>query len=266
MALRTFTRSLMFLAVAALLAAAPPVTHAKSPGYPEWQPPPTCIFAMPYFGHAVGPAETGFVTEVLKKVFREEKLEIEHKNLPYNRVIDELKAGTVTCTLDIKGDSKIGLRAKSTIATFDLAVGYRVRDGFPGVKSMAGQRVASLHGFDLRSLLPVKVLPQSAFDLTTAIEMLDQGHVRYVLDDESLIREAILEAKLPTSEFATAVLMHLNVRPIFANTEEGRMFRDVYDRRIEEMTKKGQLQELLKKHGLSAKAIAKILEANRATP
>lgn len=259
-----FIRSLVVLL--GLLLAATAVAHAKSPGYPEWRRPPTCIFAMPYLGHAVKPGETGIILEILKAIFRDEGIKLEHRNIPYKRVLEELRAGTVSCTLDVKHDKRRGLQSKSTIATYDLAVAYRVRDGFKGVEDMAGQRVAYLHGFELRSLLPVEVKPDLAYDLTSAVRMLDLGTVKYVIDDKRMIKDAILEAKLPTSEFGIFLINSLEVHLLFADTEEGRMFRDVCDRRIVELIRKGQLQELLLENGLSQAGVDEILKANGFKP
>jgi len=250
------------LALAVLLLAAAVPAHAGRAGYPEWQKPKHCIFGMPYVGKVVGPNETGMLTEVLKEIFERKDLDFEHRNLPYNRVLAELQQGTIHCSLALKGHHGMEVQGETAIAIFDLAVAYRVKDGFQGVKAMEGERVACMYGFELQKLLPVKVLVRTGYDLTSSLYLLDRGHVKYVLDEENLIREALFEARLPTSEFGIAKLMSLEVHPIFSPTEKGREFRALYDRRMQEMAESGRLGEILRSNGLSEDKIDRLFKAN----
>lgn len=252
---------LVAVLLSALLLAAP-LVHARHAGYPEWQKPKRCVFAMPYVGRAVLPDETGTVTEVLKEVFDRQDVDFEHRNLPYQRALAELERGVAHCTLVIKGHHDMEVLGGATIDIYDLAVAYRVKDGFKGVEAMEGKPVACLFGFDLKVLLPVKILVRTGFDLTSILHLLDRGHVDYVLDEASSIREAFLEAKLPTNEFGVHMLRTLEVHPAFASTDQGRAFRDIYDERMREMAKSGRLREILGDNGLGDKRIDQLFKIN----
>jgi len=224
-------------------------------GYPEWQPPKAFIFGMPYIGHAVKPNRKGLVTEILKAVFEGAGYELEHQNLPYKRALTALKAGKIHCTLDVRDKQKGVVQGKTTMLIYDLAVAYLRKTGFKDIKELAGQRVAYMHGFDIQALLPVKIKPQQTYDLSSAFHMLDRGHVSYILDDDVLLKDAMFESKLASSQFAVTKLKAFEVRPIFPDTKEGRVLRDLYDKRMQEMIKNGDLWEILTASGLSKNGI-----------
>ncbi|WP_281760673.1 substrate-binding periplasmic protein [Pseudodesulfovibrio nedwellii] len=243
-----------------LTAVIPPTSFAA--GYPEWQAPKTCIFGMPYIGSAVRKGNTGLITDILIRVYETEGYELVHQELPYNRAIDELLSGTIHCTLDIEDTRQKVLQSKQAIIIYDLAAVYLQTHTFKGIQSLAGKKVAYLHGYEMDHLFPVKFKPRQAYDLSSAIQMLDRGHIDYVIDDETLLKEAIFEAKLPSTEFDITYIASMKSHPIFAPTDEGRKFRDIYDRRIPEMIATGELQDILRAHGVTEESIEKLIKAN----
>jgi ABC-type amino acid transport substrate-binding protein len=259
---RTLRLALAGLALVALLLAATVPAHAQRAGYPEWQKPKRLVFGMPYIGNVIGPDETGLITTVLKEIFTSNDLDFEHRNLPYDRALAGLQQGTIHCSLTLKGHRDMKIQGESTIIIYNLAVAYRAKDGFHGVETMEGERVASMYGFELQKLLPVKVLVQTGYDLTSILHLLDRGHVKYVLDESRLLREGLLEAQLPTNEFGIHTLRSLEVHPIFAPTDEGREFKALYDRRMKEMAGSGRLREIYRSYGMSKDKIDHLFKVN----
>ncbi|WP_319541234.1 transporter substrate-binding domain-containing protein [uncultured Pseudodesulfovibrio sp.] len=238
----------------------PSSSHAA--GYPEWQAPRACIFGMPYIGNAVRKGNSGLITDILVRVYEPEGYELIHRELPYNRAVKELLAGTIHCTLDIEDTRKDVLQSRQAIILYDLAVAYFHKNTFKNIQSLTGKKVAYLHGYNLESLFPVKFIPRQTYDLSSSIQMLDRGHIDFVIDDETLLKEAMFEAKIPSTEFDITYLRSMKAHPIFTLTDEGRKLRDIYDRRIMEMTATGELQELMRRHGIPEESIQKLLNAN----
>lgn len=228
-----------------------------------WKKQRVCIFGMPYIGHAVSQRGTGLLTSILKAVYQPDKIVLRHQPLPYKRALDELAEGKIQCSLDIKDNRKGFLQAKTTMAFYDLSVAYMFKESkWEGVKSLKDQKVAYLHGFDIENYLPVKFLPQLVYDLSSAYHMLDRGHATYILGDNELLKDAMYESKLPSYDFTISKIKSFEVRPIFSNTEEGRLYRDIYDRRMKEMIATGELATIMRENGLSKSGIKRVLEAN----
>lgn len=231
-------------------------------GYKEWEKPETCVFGMPVMGHAVKLKQTGLVTELLKAVYEPKEIELWHENLPYSRALAGLADGTVDCSLDVDTKQPGVLRGTATIATYDLAVAYLRTQKYTDLNDLKGQRVAFMHGFDLPSMLPVKILPQQAYDLSSAFHMLDRGHAKFILGDNILLEDALYESKLTATDFIITYIKTYNVHPIFPKSDRGKMFRDIFDQRMREMIANGEYQEILRNNGMGPTGIAKALKAN----
>ena len=249
--------SLLFLCILLLC---PPAVQAQDDN--PWKAVPTCIFGMPAIGHAVKKNGTGVIIDILKAVYEAEKIPLKHVELPYKRAIEGVMSGEIHCTLDIKDNRKGVLQGTATIATYDLAAAYLRKTGFAGINDLAGKKVAYLHGFDIQAFLPVKVIPQLVYDLSSAYHMLEREHAAYILDDIALLKDAMFESKLPTVDFEMSPIESYEVRPIFAPTDAGRRFRDIYDRRMKEMFVSGEFAEIMKANGIKASNIQRVLDLN----
>lgn len=227
-----------------------------------WAERDTFIFGMPYIGHAVQPRNTGMISDILKAVFEPEDIDFAHVPHPYKRVLEELRAGTIHCSLQVKDHYKGVLQGETTLATYDLSAAYLYKTGFGGVQSLAGKKIAFLHGFGIQSFIPVTFRAQPVYDLSSAFHMLDRGHVDYVLGDGRLLRDAIDDSDLPSGEFVISGISSFEVRPIFAPTKDGRRFRAIYDRRMKELIASGKLVAIMEKHGLGKESINRVLQAN----
>jgi ABC-type amino acid transport substrate-binding protein len=253
---------LAVLFAARLVLAAPGASPASVATGDDWDEPPVCVFGMPESGHAVRDDDTGYVTEVLRAALAPAGYDLVHKDMPYRRARGELAKGRIQCSLTTKDGGDQAAPARSVIAACDLSVAFIAADGFSGIKDLANQKVAYLYGFDFQQLLPVPIRPQPTYDRASAIHMLDRGHARYVIGEESLLKEAIRETGLPLTEFGFSRFMSMDVIPVFAPTTEGFRLRDIYDRRMTEMAASGELAAIFRKYGLPEDRIRHILKAD----
>ncbi|WP_319582486.1 transporter substrate-binding domain-containing protein [uncultured Pseudodesulfovibrio sp.] len=242
--------------------AAPAASMDPQAADDDWDGPPVCVFGMPESGFAVSGNDSGYITEVLRTALAPAGYALIHKDMPYVRARGELAKGHIQCCLSKKGAAQQATAAHSIIAACDLAVTYRLADGFSGLNDLTDQKVAHLYGYDFQQLLPVPIRPQTTYDRTSAIHMLDRRHVRYVVGEESLLKEAVLETGLPLTEFGFVRFMSMDVIPIFPPNAEGYRLRDIYDKRMTEMAKSGELAAIFRKYGLPEDRIQHILKAD----
>lgn len=227
-----------------------------------WKKVQTCVFGMPYIGHAVGPHETGLITSILKAVYKPESINLVHKELPYKRALEELASGTIQCTLDLKDHRKGFYQGKTTMAFYDLSATYKNKTEWKGVDSLRGAKVAYLHGFDLENFISVNFEPQLVYDLSSAFHMLDRGHVDFILGDKLLLQDAMYESKVPSHDLVVSKIKSYEVRPLFSKNAAGLKFRDIYDRRMKGMMATGEFAEIVFEQGLTPKSLQRILDAN----
>ena len=261
--LRILTGMLLALILAAQAAvAATAASPAPTSNEDNWDQAPVCVFGMPESGHAVRGDDSGYITEVLRAALAPAGYNLVHKDMPYLRARGELALGRIQCSLSTRGSEKRATPARSVIAACDLSVAYIAADGFSGIRDLADQKVAHLFGYDFQQLLPVPIHPQTTYDRTSAIHMLDRGHARYVIGEESLLKEAIQETGLPLTEFGFSRFKSMDVVPIFAPNAEGFRLRDIFDRRMKEMAASGELAAIFRKYGVPEDRIRHILKVD----
>ena len=256
MTLPNFARiPFLLLAVLWLLPAAP--ARALDP----WKPLPTCTFAMPLMGEAVKKDQHGMIIAVFKAVYEPAGIRFRHQNMPYDQAVAAAEQGKVHCTLDVKERKGKLVRGDHPLFFYDLASARLKTTEWKGLDSLKGKRVAYLHGLGLETFLPVKFVPHHIFDLASAFHLLDQGIVQYAMDDSRLLRYAQRDSKLPSHFFLIDPIRSFEIYPVFAPTEEGNRYREIYNRRMKEITASGDLASVLTRNGLSDERIERILKA-----
>lgn len=249
------------LVLVAILLAGWPAAATAQPEDP-WAPRPICVFGMPYLGEAVMPGGRGVLVELLEAAFEPENIELEHQPMPYVRALEDIQSGSIHCTVDVQGRHP-KLEARMFPALYRLSAAYLRTTEFKGVQSMAGTRIAFVHGFDSAQFLPVQVKTHLVYDLSSGFHMLERGNVAFVLGDMRLLKDSMFDSKIPPATFAISPLKVLNAVFLFAPTPEGRTFRDAYDRRMKEMTKDGTFERIMRKYGNTREMVQQVIEANR---
>jgi hypothetical protein len=243
------------LAVLWLLPAAP--AAALDP----WEPLPTCLFGMPLMPKIIKKDQRGTINAVLKAVFEKERIRFRHLTMPYERALDEVGQGNIQCTLNVGGKSGTLLPGATPVYFCNLSAARLKTTPWKGEKSLKGKRVAYPQGLGMEKLLNVNILPQHVYDLSTAFHLLEQGLAQYALEDRALLKEAMRDSKLPSHLFAIDPIRIFGVYPVFAPTEEGRRYRKIYNRRMQELAVSGELAAILAKNGLGKGCIERILKA-----
>lgn len=249
--------------VFALLLVASLALSAQAQRRDPWAPMEECVFGMPYLGHAISPQQKGSLNEIFKLIFKPEDILFRHERMPYDRALEEVVAGKIDVTLDIASARKGAIPSKMALATYDLSVVYHFKTEFKNLQSLKGKRVAFLHGFAVDKRLGIPFVAYRIYDLASGYHLLNRGLIDYLLGDNVLLMDAMIDSQLPPGHLIMKHITSFHVRPVFTDSDKGRKLREMYDRRIEEILASGDLEYLMRDLGRSDEAIRKILEANK---
>ena len=230
-------------------------------GADPWTAKPLCRFGMPYVDPVILKNQSGIAVNILRRIFEPEGVEFRHVVMPYERAIDELEQGLIQCTFDVGNRVKKGLPGERPLLNCDLAAARLATTPWKGVESLRGTRVAYLHGFELDDMVKVPFTPQAVYDLASAFPMLEDGFVAFILDDVRPLSMAMRESRIPPHLFVIEPIRTLPVKLAFAPTDEGRRFRDIYDRRMRELAASGELAALLRESGLEPERVDRLVNA-----
>jgi len=226
-----------------------------------WTAKPVCNFGMPYIGRAVLPRQAGMVTAILQRVFEPEGVVLRHQAMPYHRALAELERGEIECTLSIGDAPPRSLPAVHPVFLYDLAAARMASTAWKGVASLRDGRVAYVHGFDLAAVTGEKFTPQLVYDPSSAFPLLEAGFVNFILGDRETLETARRTSGLHSHLCAIEPIRTLPVRLVFAPTEAGRRFRDIFDRRMQSLAGSGDLADVLAECGLPEDRARRLLEA-----
>jgi len=249
----------ILILLVALLALPLPAPASDDP----WAPRQQCLFGMPYLGHVVMPQQTGLLNEIFKLVYEPEDVLFLHERMPYTRALEDVVEGKIHVTLDVTTKRKGTVPGRAVIATYDLAIMYHHKTPYKDLSSLEGKRVAFMRGFAMDKRLPVKFKSQMVYDLSSGFHMLDRGHVDFLLGDNALLHDAMVDSQLPPGKLIMTYITSYYVRPIFTDSEEGRLLRDIYDRRMKVIIANGDFERLMEDLGVNKLGIKKVLEANQ---
>lgn len=220
-----------------------------------WVPQEVCVFGMPYVGRGVQPGQAGLYTEILQNVYEDVGIGFKHKSLPYPRALQCVNDSRIQCTLSVRDRYNGVVQGAVPLALYDLvAVHFRSTE-FTGIASLSGKRVAYLNGFDWQEYITVKMAPQEVYDLGFAFQMLDRGHVEYIIGDRDQLLEALPRSGLQLSDMQISPITTLEVCPIFSPSESGRRLKEVYDRRMQELVGSGALDRIYQRYGVNVRAL-----------
>lgn len=119
---------------------------------------------------------------------------------------------------------------------------------FAGVESLRGKKVVWLRNFNLNKYITVPLNFQEIDDIAGAFAMLASGHADFFIGAESDIMSAIKDNKIDASKYAIDFLMHLKLYIAFADTDRGRRFRDIWDKRMDKLSKDPAFLKIYKRY------------------
>ncbi len=130
-----------------------------------------------------------------------------------------------------------------------------------GIKSMADKTVGWIrgYGFDTSDWLAVKVNKYELNNLLQGIKMLQGGRIDVLIDYSSSLKIESKKAKIDLSNDFKSQTIKMGEKLFlkFANTEQSKKLIKIYDKRMTELAKSGEIEKIFKKWGHGADKFGK---------
>lgn len=210
---------------------------------------------------------SGLYHEILQRVYEAHDIQVEVDYFPFRRGVLNVSMGKADITGAINKPDEGTIAAKNPIwATRISALFHKRRlSNWRGVKTIqrAAERSVGAPGF--AKLSGVEIYEVATRD--QALNMMLGGRMDYYIDEYEFLaklkadhEQALgFEDHKPPSGTDSLQWDDFIIRPVnttyaymlFQDSERGRYFRDIYDKRIEELHQSGELAEIYKKWELS---------------
>ncbi len=195
---------------------------------------------------------SGLYFDVIRLVYANQGSKLDIKISPFARSVEMVESGKVDMNVgDYEGDVPNGIYPKYPIDYDDLTVMMPAaqKGQFKGEASLKDKKVAWIvdYGYDKYLNVPIKLTETS--DRASGIKMLQSGRVDYYIETKSTIVPALEEMGISERAFSLVTLKWIKLYVCFAKSDKGARLQAIWDKRIPELIKSGELAKYFKKWG-----------------
>jgi polar amino acid transport system substrate-binding protein len=195
---------------------------------------------------------SGLYFDVIRMVYSTQGSALNIKIVPFARSVQMLEAGkTDICVGVYQGDVSNGLYPKYPLDYDDLTVMMPAAKSasFKGEADLKDKKVAWIvdYGYDKYLDIPVKLTETS--DRESGIKMLQSGRVDYYIETKSTIEPALKDMGVSSKDFSLVTIKWIHLYVAFAKNAKGAQLQAIWDKRMPELLKSGELKKVFAKWG-----------------
>lgn len=191
-----------------------------------------------------GADASGLVWEVLRLVFEPAGLRVRTSTVPYTRAVGLVARGDADAWVGAYPEETTGALfpkwhyAAEVIGALGLA-----RAPIPHLQDLGNFRLAWMRGYAFHKYLPRLRRYQEIQSYNGALAMLRLGHADYLIAARAELEGILTKAEAPDAYRITDLAL-LPLYLGFANTPRGRELAALYDRRMAELVRSGELRPI----------------------
>lgn len=195
---------------------------------------------------------TGLCWELFRKVYEPVGIQMTFDIVPYARSVRMVQDKNADATVGVYKDefdnalfSDWHYLQDIVLVVFKKGKG----DHWKGEESLTG-RIGWIRGYAFNEYLKTDVKFYETDDRETGLKMLERDRLDFFLDTESELRAALDAGVIDPKNLQVETILKLNVYLAFADNDRGRKLRKIYDDRMAELVKSGELKPLYGKWGM----------------
>jgi len=186
----------------------------------------------------------GMGWDILRAVFEPEGIKLEIRSVPYTRSIGLVQRGEVDVQVGAYRDESEGVLYPKWHYDVDhiYALGLASKPT-PTLATIGNYRLVWMRGYEYNNYLPNIRRFNEIHRAVGILPMLIHERADFYIDASMEIEEVLAKADDP-KQFKLSPLINLPLYLGFANNENGRVLRALFDRRMDVLVKSGQLKPI----------------------
>ena len=195
---------------------------------------------------------SGLCWELFRKVYEPVGIEMTFEIVPYARSVRMVQDKQADVTVGVYKDEfdKALFSDWHYLQDIVLVVFKKGEVAeWKGEESLTG-RIGWIRGYAFNEYLKKDVKFYETDDRETGLKMLELDRLDFFLDTESELRAALDAGVIDPKDLHVETILKLNVYLAFADNDRGRKLRKIFDDRMAELVKTGELEPLYEKWGL----------------
>ncbi|UVM71927.1 substrate-binding periplasmic protein [Pseudomonas alvandae] len=189
----------------------------------------------------------GMGWDILRAVFEPEGVKLEIRSVPYTRSIGLVQRGEVDAQVGAYRDETEGLLYPHWHYDVDhiYALGLASKPS-PTLATIGNYRLVWMRGYEYNNYLPNIRRFNEIHRAVGILPMLAHDRADFYIDALMEIQDVLAKADDP-KQFKLSPLINLPLYLGFANNENGRTLRALFDRRMEVLVKSGELKPIFER-------------------
>lgn len=189
----------------------------------------------------------GMGWDILRAVFEPEGVKLEIRSVPYTRSTGLVQRGEVDVQVGAYRDESEGVLYPQWHYDVDhiYALGLASKPT-PTLATIGNYRLVWMRGYDYNNYLPNIRRFNEIHRSVGILPMLVHERADFYIDALMEIQDVLSKADNP-QQFKLSPLINLPLYLGFANTENGRALRELFDQRMEVLVKTGQLKPIFER-------------------
>jgi len=198
-------------------------------------------------GHT-NPDGSGLAWEILRRGFEPAGVRVQFRLMPYTRSIGLVLRGEADAWLgSYRDEVEQGVHYPRWPYDADSIVALALRETpVPTLDSLGRYRLAWMRGYEYQRYLPGIERYHEIQRRVGILRMLELGHADFYLDAATEVADVLREARDP-ARFRTTALTRLPLYAGFADTARGRALAALFDRRMAELVRGGDLRPIFRR-------------------
>lgn len=191
-------------------------------------------------GHGLG-------WDVLRKVFEPAGVTLDIRTEPYTRSVGLAQRGEIdACVGSYHEEASDLLYPRWNFDTDHIYALGLASNPAPTAETLGNYRLAWVRGYDYQSYLPYVHSYNEVIRRTGILSMLTHNRADYYIDAQTEVDYVVSRAKDPT-QFRKTHIAELPLYLCFANTPQARTLMGLFDRRMDQLVKSGELKPIFEK-------------------
>ncbi len=192
---------------------------------------------------------TGLCWELFREVYEPVGIEATFEIVPYARSVRMVQDKQADVTVGVYKDEFDNALFSDWHYLQDIVLVAFKKDKaaeWKGEESLSG-RIGWIRGYAFNEYLKKDVKFYETDDRETGLKMLELDRLDFFLDTEAELKAALEAGVIDPKDLQVETILKLNVYLAFADTDRGRKLRKIFDDRMAELVKSGELKPLYEK-------------------
>ncbi|MDX5373506.1 MAG: transporter substrate-binding domain-containing protein [Pseudomonadaceae bacterium] len=201
-----------------------------------------------YWAGHTNPDGSGLAWALLRQVFEPAGVAVVWRNEPYMRSIGLVQRGEADAFLGSYRDEvehDVHYPRHPYDADRIEALGLAALPA-PDLQSLYRYRLAWMRGYGYEHYLPGPLHFQEIERRSGILSMLERGHADFYIDADTEVAD-VLAGTTQAELYRSTYLTRLPLYPGFADTARGRALAELYDRRMAELLRSGELRPIFQR-------------------